>query len=239
MPQKLPQQMRQNAFILIVWVVLLVSMTNKPALAQEAPEKQETATTSSELVGEELTKRIQKVLIEKREQVKGALDSLLTEKKALIGEVIRITDDAISTQYKDRTTIIPLTKNVMLLKNDKEIPVSEITVGNWVTVLGNKDRTTVEPEYVIVSAQSLLPKKQWVVLGNITATTKTSLSVQPRSGEALMTIELPKTVSIESANGEPLAMAKLTKDLAVLITATETTNGTIQAQTVRSLAPLE
>jgi hypothetical protein len=206
--------------------------------AQENTNAQETASESGSLVSEELTKRIQKVLVEKREQVKGALDSLIGEKRATIGKITRITDEALTIQYQDNTTIVPLSKTVLLLKNDKEIKVSEVVVENWITVLGTKDKTTIDPEYLIVSTKSLLPQKQLVVLGNITKLEKNSVTLQPRDGTAPQTILFSKNVTVLSSDGEAAKVSDLTTDLTVLITGSMSEEK-LEASTIKSLAPLK
>lgn len=224
------------AFLLCALFAVSIFWGAVPVRAQQTTG--DTATQSGDLVNEELTKRIQKVLVEKREQVKGAINSLLAEKRAMIGEITRITDDAITIQYQDATTIFPLSKSAMLIKNNAEIKLSEIVVGNWATLLGNKDKTTIDPEYVIVSSTSLLPKEQVVLLGNVTKIDKSSLTLQPRGEESTRTIQFTKTTAFESSDGKTIKVSNLTTDLAVLVTGTISDEKTL-ALTIRSLAPVK
>ncbi len=225
-----------SAFLVYALFAMTIFWGVVPVRAQQTTG--DTATQSGDLVNEELTKRIQKVLVEKREQVKGAINSLIAEKRAMIGEITRITDDAITIQYQDATTIIPLSESVMLIKNNAEIKLSEIVVGNWVTLLGNKDKTTIDPEYVIISGTSLLPKEQVVLLGNVTKIDKNALTLQPRGEESTRTIQFTKTTVFQSSDGKTIKVSNLTTDLAVLITGTVVDEKT-QALTIRSLAPVK
>jgi hypothetical protein len=220
--------------------------TKIPARAQQeltqarnsTPAAAASASASPDVVNEELSKRIKKKLEEKRDQVKGVLDSLLSDKRAMIGEVSRITDDAITIQHQTGTTIIPLSKQVTLLKNNKTIAIDEIAVGNWATVLGHRERNTIEPEFVLISTESLLPKQQIVLLGSITKESKNSLTIQPRGDEAEKTVSLTRSTVVQSANGEAATAANLSTEITVLISGYISENG-IEARTIRSLAELK
>ncbi len=208
-------------------------------ISQATDQSDEASPSASpNVVREELNKRIQKKLEEGRDKVAGALDSFLSEKRAIIGEVQRITDEALTIQHQDGTTIIPLSDQVTLLKNNKAIASSEIAVGNWATVLGNRERSTVEPEYVLISVESLLPKQQIVLLGTVTKQARNSLTIQPRGGEAPKTIRITRSTAIQSSNGDEATITDLSTDITVLVAGFISEDG-IDASTIRSLAELK
>jgi hypothetical protein len=201
-----------------------------------AQETSETATTSA--TTQELKKRIEKIVEEKREQVKGVIDRLTSEKRARIGEVQRITDETITISHTAGTSIIPLSERVKLIKDDKPVAVSDVSVGNWVVVMGSQERTQIDPEYVIISTESLRPRSHIVLIGSITEISRTSLTLQPRSeGESPKTMTLVKNTTYQAANGTVAQFSEFSEDITVLVTGFITETG-IEASTVRSLAPV-
>lgn len=222
--------------------ILLLGLT----IASLLPPSVTFAQTETEGAGEdasdsattdELRKRIERVVEERREQIKGVVEDLLIKKGAYIGEITRISEEAITIKSNETTNIIPLTEEVVILENGSPVNIANIEVGNWGTVMGNRTTTTIEPEYVLISATSLRPTDHYVRLGSIKSLDRTELVLTPRGTQDETTIAIQKTTKYQNADGEPAVAADFEEDLGVLVIASEGKDG-LELITLRSLAPL-
>lgn len=186
---------------------------------------------------DQLKKRIEKVVEERREQIKGVVEDLLGKKGAYIGEITRISEEAITIKSNETTNIIPLVEDLVILENGAPADINTIEVGNWAIVLGNRSENTIEPEYVLVSSTSLRPAPQYVRLGTIQSINKNQLVFIPRGTQEEKTIALQKTTTYQDVTGEDAKLADFEKDLNVLVIATEGKDS-LELKTMRSLAPL-
>lgn len=226
----------------VVLVILLLGMF----FSSFMPSARTFAQTETEGAGEnasdsattdELRKRIERVVEERREQIKGVVEDLLVKKGAYIGEVIRISEEAITIKSNETNNIIPLTEEVVILENNQPVNIATIEVGNWATVMGNRTSTTIEPEYVLISATSLRPENYYVRLGTIQTLNRTELVFIPRGTEEQTTISLQRTTKYQNSDGEPAVVADFEEEFGVLVIASEGKDG-LELKTMRSLAPL-
>ena len=216
---------------------IVVGVLTTPTVVTAQSESEETPKASESAATEELKKRIEKIVEEKREQVKGVIDKLTAEKRAMIGEVQRVTDETLTIQSSSGTAILPL-ENVALLKNDRPLAIDDVAVGNWVTVIGSREKNSVQPDFIFVSSKSLQPKPQVVLIGTITQVSRSTLTVQPRAKETAKTIRVTSATDIQTPDGEAAALSDLANDLTILV-AGFATEENVEASTIRSLAPLE
>ncbi len=194
---------------------------------------------TDEATGSASFENIKKIIKENIEnsKVKGAIDNLLNRKIALLGEVSRVTDETITITNRLGTRIIPLAESLSITRDGKEIKVTDIAVENWVTILGKIKDDDFSPVFMFVSAKSLQPKTQYVNIGTITKITKTSISIEPRSGEGEKEIFVTKTTDFEDLTGVKILLTDLSEDITVLVSGQENETK-IEATTIRSLAPL-
>lgn len=195
------------------------------------------ANASDSATTEELRKRIERVVEERREQIKGIVEDLLIKKGAYIGEITRISEEAITIKSNETTNIIPLTEQVVILEDNQPVNIATIEVGNWATVLGNRTTSSIEPEYVLISATSLRPQNYYVRLGSIHSLDRTELVFIPRGTEDQVTIALQRTSQYQNADGEAAAATDFEEQFGVLVIASEGQDG-YELKTMRSLAPL-
>jgi hypothetical protein len=193
--------------------------------------------SSDSATTDELRKRIERVVEERREQIKGVVEDLLVKKGAYIGEITRISEEAITIKSNDNPNIIPLTDQLVILKGNAPASINAIEVGNWAVVMGNRSDNTIEPEYVLVSATTLRPMNQFVRLGSIKAITRSDVTFIPRGTQDEQKLAIQKTTKYEDADGLPARIADFDEELNVLVTAVEGKDSW-QLKTMRSLAPL-
>lgn len=229
--------MKSKLLQLALVFTLLCAVVAVPIRTLAADDTSEEASNSA--TTSELKKRIEKVVDEKREQIKGVLQDLLANKKGFIGEITRISEEAITVKSADNTTIIPIAESLNIMQDGKDLEVSAIEVGNWVTVLGNKDGEGIEAEYLMVSDDSLSPKPQLVNLGSITEITRTSITITTRGTQEDRELNIVKGTEFQDVDGEEATVAEFEEDLNVLVVAVQGDKEGWDLLTVRSLAPFE
>ena len=202
-----------------LFTVLLVS-SSKTVLAQSASDSAEASSSAQTQINQELKKRMEKALSEAG-TVAGALTTLLSERTSFVGEVTRVSQEAITVKQFSGNTIIPLTDTVELLKAGKKVSADDIEVGGWVSVLGTRDGNQVDPEFVLVSATSLKPKDKLVVLASLSEITRTEIKFVPRSSQdgTEQTVKIDKNSTFESSDGSEAVRTDFEKDYSVLIVA--------------------
>lgn len=217
---------------------LATAATPSPASKSAATNDASPSATPEETTME-LKKRIEKVVEEKRDQVRGVISNLLSDKFGFVGEVTRLSQEALTVKQNGDSRILPITEEMTIVKNGKKITAEEIEVGNWVTILGAGTNEKFSPEIIIVSANSLRPKQKVVMLGTITKIAKTSITVLARGDQGEQTFLIPKVVKYENADGGALKITDFDEDLSVLVVGTRNDKDQLELSTVRSLTDVK
>lgn len=202
----------------------------------------ETSTPSAEdrKTIEVIKKRLEKTV--EQSKVQGVSDTA-TRKHGFIGEVVRVSEEAVTVSNQTSTSIIPL-KDVRILKANKTIALSDVAVGNWVTALGYVEGSekTFTPKVLIVSTNTLQPQPKMVILGTIVTIDAKHVEVRPRSGEDMSSFTISSKTLFQDSMGEKAVRADFEEDMTVLLIGNETQadDGTTQrtAKVIRSLVPL-
>lgn len=187
---------------------------------------------------EELRKRIERVVDERREQIKGVVEDLLGKKGAYIGQISRISEEAITVKQGETPTIIPISDTLVILQDATPLSIDKIEVGNWAIVLGTRSDNAIEPEYLIISDLSLRPQNQLVKLGSIKNINRSQLVFIPRGTQDELTATIQRATKFQDSDGDTAAVTEFEADLSVLVTAVEGKDGW-ELKSVRSLAPLD
>lgn len=234
---KTPNKQLLRATVLTLLLGLSILLPQRAVAVQPSDNEEKTEATTSATT-EELRKRIEKVIDEKREQIKGVLEDMLSKKAGYIGEITRVSETALTIKSKNGTTIVPLTDKLLILQKNQPLSVDKIEVGNWAVVLGTRDDELVEAEFIIVSDTTLRPKNQIVLLGTIRSIDRSELVITSRGTTEERTFTIQKTTKFQNSNGEKATATAFEKDLNVLAIGLEGQDGW-ELQTVRSLAPLQ
>ena len=189
--------------------------------SNSAQDSNASPSASPEETTMELKKRIEKVVEEKRDQIKSAISNLLSDKHGYIGEVTRLSQEAITVRQNGDSRIIPITDDLTIIQKGKKIKAEQIEVGNWVTVIGTGAAEKFKPEYIIVSAESLRPKDRVVMIGTLTAVGKTTVKVQQRGTSEVREYSVVKTSKLENIDGSAIKITDLEEDLSALVIATK------------------
>lgn len=219
--------------LLLLLSFVLANIEIKTVHAEESTPSSATTETT-----QELKRRIEKAVEEKREQIKGALQGIAADQKGFIGEVQRVTDEAITVKSNDQTTIIPISENIDLSRKNSAIKIGDVAVGNWAVVIGKESSTGVfSPEKVVVSTETLQPKPQVIVIGSIDAITTKDVTVTSRLNGQKYAFTISKDSQSENNDGTTIPIRTFKKDLQVLLVGVEG-EATTELKTIRALAPL-
>lgn len=223
-----------------VFICLVATLALQPTVfANSATDSTEATDSATEITTQELKKRIEKVVEEKREQIKGALQGIAANEKGFIGEVQRVTDEAVTVESTNETTIIPITPDIQLTKGTTNINIGDIAVGNWAIVIGKSSATgDFSPEKVLISTETLAPRPQVITMGSIQSITSQLVTVNSRLNGQEQKFIISRTSAIENVDGSTLQFRAFEKDMQVLLVGVETDKG-IELKTMRALVEIE
>ncbi|MDH5532917.1 MAG: hypothetical protein OEX81_00625 [Candidatus Pacebacteria bacterium] len=212
-------KMKNNLFRFLLSLTLIASLSLSVVSLVSAEESVVLDASLSSKTTQKLKERIEKIVEEKKEQIKGIISNLDATKQGFIGEVQRISEEAITVKTNQATRIIPITEDVEILKDGKEIVLSDIAVENWLVIMGIIEDDTFKPLRILVSGETLRPRPSYITIGNISAIERYELTVTPRSGEEETAITLNSKTSYEDLNGEEINRTDIEEDTQALIIA--------------------
>lgn len=211
--------MKHNLSKILLSLILITSLGLSAVSLVNAEESVVLNATLSSKTTQKLKERIEKIVEEKKEQIKGIINNLDATKKGFIGEVQRISEEAITIKTSKSIRIIPITKDVEILKNGKAIELSDIAVEDWLVVMGIIEDDAFQPLRILASGETLRPRPSYITIGNISAIERYELTVIPRSGEEETAVTLNSKTSYEDLNGEEIARTDIEEDTQALIIA--------------------
>lgn len=205
----------------IIIIGLLISIFLNHQLAVFAQEDSLDDSSASAVATDSATsnlkERIEKIVEEKKDDIETVLQEKTSQKHGYVGEVSRVTEEAVTVETKQGSKIIPVDENLLIIKKRQAITVADIAVGNWVTVIGTLEDDALIPKRVVVASSNLNPKNKQIALGTIKTLTKTSITIQSRADQTEQIFTLSKKMTVEDMNKQKLSLNLLTKDIQCLI----------------------
>jgi len=204
--------------------------------SQEADQEVKPSTATSAATTEKLKERIEKIVEEKRDQIKGVLSAIDQQQRGTIGNVTRVSEESVTIKTRKTTEIIALNEDVQIEKDGDEIAVDEIAVDDWLVVLGLIEDDTFSPKRVLVSSDSLRPATPVVALGSIDSIERSEISILPRSDENTFSIATSTTTQYQDLNGDEIDRTDLNEEMQALVVGSEDEDGEKTAHIIRVLA---
>jgi len=168
-----------------------------------------------------LRERIQKILGD-QDEVTNNKD----KKGGYIGEVTRLSDESITLKTLDGSEIIPIQDTTILLKRTKKIPITDLVVGNWLIVIGNREKNrSINPELLLVQTTDLKPREHIVTIGAVDSISTREVSVIPRGKTDPLKLTLTKNSELIDSAGELMTVKGMPEDISAVIVGYATTNG--------------
>jgi len=190
--------------------------TKAITVSPTATTKDKESTASADLTTQNLRERIERIVEEKRDQIKGVLSEISISQRGVIGEVQRVTEESITIKTHKGTEIIPLTNTaytVELIKANKAIKPTEIAVGDWLLALGVIEEDNFEPVRITISTSSLRPRTRSITIGSITKIERTALTVESRSATGSVTYTTNKDTKYQDLSGNSITAADIEESM--------------------------
>lgn len=198
--------------------------------AQTATESAVETTASPEVTTQNLKERIERVVQEKKEEIRGAIDRMGTQKKGFIGEIQRISEETLTIRTNKGIRIVSLNNpDITILKNQSPITLENIAVGDWVVAMGFAEEDgTFTPRRLLISSDSLRPREHKVDIGTITEIGRTTLTFNSRQGGSPQELTLAKASELQDIQGETITLRDITTDMqALVVTYTDSSNNQV------------
>lgn len=214
------------------------------ASAKPSPSASTTTSPSPEATSQPATQslkeRIQRVVQQNQDKIKGVIDTMGRRPRGFIGEISRVTEEAISVTTPKGTEIVAVNSGLPILKAGKLIKSTDIVVGDWATVIGYAENDSFMPRKVILSATPIIPGGITVVIGSIQEVTGNTLTIQPRSvGSSPADYTVTKNSTIQDLTGSDIKQAAIKEQIQALIVASEDAKGVKTIKTIRLLTTVE
>jgi hypothetical protein len=213
--------------------VATATSSAKTAVTTTSSAKTQESEEDISVTTRNLRERIERIVEEKRDQIKGVLTEIDSKRRATIGEILRVTEDTLSIRSQTGTEIIPISNTrypLAILKNGEPINYDEIAVGNWLLAFGVIEDDSFQPIRLLVSEDSLRPRTRSVSIGTITKIARTSIEIEPRSGESPVTYTISTNTEFQDLSGETISLKdieeKMQAIVAGIITSTDEDEGT-------------
>lgn len=175
--------------------------------------------TSSPQTTQNLKARIERIVEEKKDQITGIINNLDSTKQGFIGQVIRISEEAVTVKTNKATRILPITSDVELLKGTTKMKLADLAVDNWLVVMGVVEDDNFKPIRILVSTEDIRPRSYLTALGTISESDKTTFTIVPRDNpEAIEVTTNTKTV-YEDLKGEEIKRTDIETDMQALVIA--------------------
>lgn len=222
--------------------------TKSTIISSPAKQASGSASGSATVTTQNLRERIERIVEEKREQIKGVLTEISISQRGVVGAVQRVTEESITIRTHKGTEIIPLTNTaytVELVKANKTITTTDIAVGDWLLALGVFEDDSFQPVRVLVSENSLRPRTRSIQIGSIATLTKTSIAIDSRNGSGQVSYTINKDTKYQDLSGEEIAITDIEESMQAIVagyivenTSATTTSATTEQTTTQRVAKI-
>lgn len=135
-----------------------------------------------------------------------------------MGEVTRVNEDALAVKTHISNHIIPLDETISIIRNNRPIPVEDISVGTWVLAIGNRVKNgDVSPKTIVALTTPPKQRDQFVAMGIIKEVSRNTIIFIPRGQTEPVTLLSNRNSKLIDANGETLTLADLPTDVSVIV----------------------
>ncbi len=231
-----------SAGMLFATLFVLTYFSTALAVPVSAQSNPNTATESTEEslpdkeTAENLRKRIEDVVKERSEQVRGAIDKLSQRRRGFVGQIERVTQESLTVRSSAGLDIIPLDSTVTLLdEDDDSLEIDDVVVGSWATVVGVIEDDSFEPLRISITEESPRPNDHTLSIGTIAEISRTTLSLNPRSSDTTISLTLDTDTVFQDIDGNELASSLISTGTQAVILQYNTEEASNAASIVRVL----
>ena len=240
---------------LISWPIIVSAQSPvaTPTTTQEAiidgKEINDASAASTQAIKELILKKV----AEKAEETDAAndLDNLSDWRRAVLGQVEKITDSSIAVNTKFGNLVIPTGNtndgDLSIWQKNKKTTTKAIEIGDWLLILGTtkisqKNQsdflTSLKAQSLTIFDQDPRPKTPFMEIGTVKNMDKTSLTLFSRSTQEEIAINFDNKISYLDQQGVTASAKLIQPDIAVLVTGYKQ-NESFIATTIKSLAEMK
>ena len=185
--------------------------------AQSVSASADPAATSDAQTTQKLKDRIDKIIEQRREQVKGVVDDLSQTKRGFVGQVLRVTQTALTLKNDKEQVILNITPAIFLTKDGKKATIDDVAVGDWGIAIGYKTQDFTVKR-IILSSHTLLPHTYETLIGTVQNVTRNTVTFLPRGTQTPVTFTINKNTPLQDETDKPLNSYKdITPDVQYLV----------------------
>jgi len=191
-------------------ILLMLTLFFIPAQAMAQSPSSDQETTSSAELRRAIRERIEETLKDKDVPTENFL--------GYIGTITQVGSATFSlTCPRGDEKTVQILDGSAIVSNGKPIKLSELVVGDGVTVMGTRrDELIIEARRVLMSTDNFSENRQ-VTLGNITALEKQTMTLKPRGEQQEITWPTTRQTAYEDLNGQKITVNELEEDQSVLV----------------------
>ncbi len=188
--------------------------------------------TSSTQAQENVKNKIEQVIENKKDTVDAL--SNIDETIGFLGKVIKINTEAIDLDFYSDSRLIPITDANIFYK-DKKINIKDISVNNWILVIGKKDKNdNIKPSKMYLYRR-FEPSEKIVNIGTIQKITKTSITIKTRENETTIYGKLTKKTYFLNSKNEIISRKDIKENTQCILAGYKTSQGTVIIDSIKAL----
>lgn len=205
--------MKQRLIITFIWVVFF--LTHASFSFAQTPAAGNAESTDEAVIQENLKQRLKKVIDEKQDQIRGVVNSI-ARKRGVIGVVERVSEETLNVKTKKGNLIISFSPDLKIVQNNRPLNKSDIEIENEVVIVGQQQQSDFSPTHLYVSKTTLQPTPRTIVVGNVVAVDRRSITIKPRTSEERTFSFDTKTTMVDGQNDD-LSYSDIETDQDVLL----------------------
>jgi adenosyl cobinamide kinase/adenosyl cobinamide phosphate guanylyltransferase len=232
-------------FIMLGWIStrLILAQADDAEIESDSVETEASPSTTQALK-DRIEKKAEEDLAD-TEQENNQADQ---KKKAVVGQIERVSEEAITLLNSKGTQIVPVDETTQLTKAGKTIELADIAIEESAIVLGFIQEESFQPIKIIITEEKLLPNPQKIVIGSLIEIGDSQLIICSRESQEEIIFNLNTSTRFEDETGEKINRSALFEEVQLLVAGSLTTDTddesdsadeTSTAAVVRSLAALE
>ncbi len=193
----------KKSFLIFILSIFMLFSAFNPVLAQEDEDTDSPSPNISEdEVKEKIKERLEQVVGDKLEQVKGAIKKRAEEKLyALAGTVNKIEDNLLTLNTALGEQAVKVASQAAILrienKQSSDIEITDIEEDEFIIAMGTREEGLLVGKRIIVSSDKPVPaEKRKLLFGKVTEVDDDKISFSSNGESELQTIEIGKKTKL-------------------------------------------
>ena len=223
---------RKTSFLILgIGLVILSSVLISEPMISAQTESEEII----EATDESTILNIKKVIQDKQVELGNSDQQTVQLKQAYLAQVNRVSAETLTITNNQVNSIIPLTDDLEIMKDEELLEIDEIAVDDWVIVYSILEEGVPTVKRVLVTDKNFSQNERKIVLGTITELNANNLLFDSRTGENDLIFLLDKETQYFDVNGNEIGLNKFYVELQCLIVAVINSNDQWRVSSIKTL----